>query len=152
MGVGDVAPYVLPPHLVAQLFHVPDEFLFITTALHAVIHGTDDLHLPTLSLGGGAVLSGAHAVRLLLRVFQNREATHCAELVRKITETLQRAFLLPEHPSGLMADRVDQKVRMDVGLVDVGGDQHLAIRPGFGGELHRQRVRLLGCDVLVRME
>ena len=107
MSVGDAAPGILPPYLIAQLYHVPDEFIFITTALHAVIHGTDDLHLPTLTLGGGAVLSGAHAVGLLLRVFQNGEAMCFAELVRKITETLQRAFLLPEHPSGLMADGVD---------------------------------------------
>ena len=81
MGVGDAAPGVLPPHLIAQFFHVPDEFIFITTALHAVIHGTDDLHLPTLTLGGGAVFSGAHAVRLLLRVFQNGEAMCFTELV-----------------------------------------------------------------------
>ena len=76
----------------------------------------------------------------------------CAELVRKITEPLQRTFLLPEHPSGLMADGIDQKVRMDVWLVDVGGDQHLTVRPGFSSELHRQLVCLSGCDVLVRME
>ena len=107
MGVGDAAPGILPPNLVAQLFHVPDEFPFITTALHAVIHGTDDLHLPTLAFGGGAVFSGAHAVRLFWGVFQNREIVSLTEFVRKIAETLQRAFLLPEHPSGLMADGVD---------------------------------------------
>ena len=107
MGVGDAAPGILPPYLIAQLFHVPDEFLFITTALHAVIHSTDDLHLPALALGSGAVLSGAHAVGLLLRVFQNGESVSLTEFVRKITESLQRTFLLPEHPSGLMADGVD---------------------------------------------
>ena len=107
MSVGDAAPGILPPYLIAQLFHVPDEFIFITTALHAVIHGTDDLHLPTLTLGGGAVLSCAHAIRLLLCGFQNRETMLLAELVRKIAESLQRTFLLPEHPSGLMADGVD---------------------------------------------
>ena len=107
MGIGDAASGVFPPHLIAQLFHVADEFIFITTTLHAVIHRTDDLHLPTLTLGGGAVLSGAHAIRLLLCVFQNRETMLLAELVRKIPESLQRAFLLPEHPSGLMADGVD---------------------------------------------
>ena len=78
MGVGDAAPGVLPPNLVAQLFHVPDKFIFITTALHAVIHGADDLHLPTLALGGGAVFSGAHTIAFLLRVFQNREAMRFA--------------------------------------------------------------------------
>ena len=107
MGVGDAAPGILPPYLVTQLFHVPDEFIFITTALHAIIHGTDDLHLPALALGGGAVLSGAHAIRLLLCVFQNRETMLLAELVRKIPESIQRTFLLPEHPSGLMADSID---------------------------------------------
>ena len=107
MGVGDTASGVLPPNLVSQLFHVPDEFIFITTTLHAVIHGTDDLHLPTLTLGGGAVFSGAHAVRLLLCVFQNSETMLLAELVRKIPESLQRTFLLPKHPSGLMADGVN---------------------------------------------
>ena len=107
MGVGDAAPGVLPPHLIAQFFHVPDEFIFITTTLHAVIHCTDDLHLPTLTLGSGAVFSGTHAIGFLLCVFQNGETMRLTELVRKITETLQRAFLLPEHPSGLMADGVD---------------------------------------------
>lgn len=75
-----------------------------------------------------------------------------AELVRKISESLQRTFLLPEHPSGLMADGVDQKMRMDVWLVDMRCDQYLAVRPGFSRELHRQLVCLLGRDILVRME
>ena len=107
MGVGDAAPGVLPPHLITQRFHIADEFLFITTTLHAIINGTDDLHLPALALGSGAVFPGAHAIGLFLRVFQNREAMRFAELVRKITESLQRTFLLPEHPSSLMADGVD---------------------------------------------
>ena len=51
-----------------------------------------------------------------------------------------------------MADSVDQKVRMDVRLVDVRRNQYLALRPCPGGELHRQLVGLLGRNVLIRME
>lgn len=51
-----------------------------------------------------------------------------------------------------MADGVDQKVRMDVRLIDMRCDQHLAVRPGPGGELICQFVCLLWSDVLIRME
>ncbi len=51
-----------------------------------------------------------------------------------------------------MADGVDQKVRMDVRLIDMRCDQHLAVRPGPGGELLCQFVCLLWSDVLIRME
>lgn len=107
MGVGDAAPGILPPHLVAQLFHVADEFLFAAAAFHTVIHRTDDLHLPTLALGGGTILSCVHAVRFLLCLFQNRETVRFAEFIRKISQSLQCTFLLPEHPPGLIADGVN---------------------------------------------
>lgn len=74
------------------------------------------------------------------------------EFVRKSSEPLQRAFFLSEHPSGLMADGVDQKVRMNMRLVDVRRDQHLAVRPGLSRKLLCQFVCLLWSDVLIRME
>lgn len=74
------------------------------------------------------------------------------EFVRKSSEPLQRAFFLPEHPSGLMADGVDQKVRVDVRSVNMGRDQHLAARPGLSRKLLCQFVCLLLSDILIRME
>lgn len=59
---------------------------------------------------------------------------------------------LPEHLSILVTDGVDQKVRMDVRRVNMGGDQHLTVRPGLGSELLRDPVGERRSDRLLGME
>ena len=72
------------------------------------------------------------------------------QLIRQLSQAAKGIGALPEHFPALPAHRVDNKVRVDVLGVQVGGDQHLAVRPGFCGELFRQLVGLFPGDHLVR--
>ena len=65
---------------------------------------------------------------------------------------LQRMGTLAEHLAGLMAHSVHHKVAVDVRLVAVGGDKHLAVRPRFRSKFPGDVVCLGGRDVLLRGE
>ena len=72
------------------------------------------------------------------------------QLVRQLPQAAKGIGTLPEHFPALPAHRVDDEVGVDVLGVQVGGDEHLAVRPGFCGELFRQLVGLFPGDHLVR--
>ena len=59
---------------------------------------------------------------------------------------------LPKHPAVLVTDGVDQKVRMNVRRVNMGGDQHLAVRPGLGRKLFRNLMSECRSDRLPGMK
>ena len=72
------------------------------------------------------------------------------QLVRQLPQAAKGIGTLPEHFAALPAHRVDDEVGVDVLRVQVGGDQHLAVRPGPCRELFRQLVGLFPGDHLVR--
>ena len=72
------------------------------------------------------------------------------QLVRQLPQAVQGIGALPEQFPALPAHSVDDEVGVNVLRVQVGGDQHLAVRPGFCGELFRQLVGLFPSDHLVR--
>ena len=72
------------------------------------------------------------------------------QLIRQLSQAAKGIGALPEHFPALPAHRVDNKVRVDVLGVQVGGDQHLAVRPGPRCELPGQLVGLFPGDHLVR--
>ena len=51
-----------------------------------------------------------------------------------------------------MANRIHNKMRMDVFGVRVGGDEHLTVRPRLLGKLPRHLVRQRSGDLLIRRE
>ncbi len=75
-----------------------------------------------------------------------------AKPIGELPQLPQGVGPLPEHFAILVADGVDQKVRMDVRRVNMGGDQHLAVRPGLGSELFRDPVGEGRSDRLLGME
>ena len=72
------------------------------------------------------------------------------KLIGQLPQAAKGIRTLPEHFAALPAHRVDDEVGVDVLGVQVGGDEHLAVRPGFCGELFRQLVGLFPGDHLVR--
>ena len=89
---------------------------------------------------------------MLLR--QNRKTMLHAKPIGELPQPVQGVGPLPEHFAILVADGVDQKVRMDVRRVNMGGDQHLTVRPGLSRKFfrdlvsERRRDRLLGMEGL----
>ena len=75
-----------------------------------------------------------------------------AKPIGELPQPVKGVGPLPEHLSALVTDGVDQKVRMDVRRVNMGGDQHLAVRPGLGSELFRNPVGEGRSDRLLGME
>ena len=65
------------------------------------------------------------------------------QLIRQLPQAAKGIRPLPEHFAALPAHRVDDEVGMDVFGVQVGGDQHLTVWPGFCGELFSQLMGLL---------
>lgn len=61
----------------------------------------------------------------------NRKTKGGADFIAERTQFLQRIGILPELLSGFKADRVDDKVGMDMGGIAMGADQHLMSRPGL---------------------
>lgn len=87
------------------------------------------------------VFPGTHPLGcLFLLLGQNRETVLHANPIGELPQLPQGVGPLPEHLSILVTDGVDQKVRMDVRRVNMGGDQHLTVRPGLGSELFRDPV------------
>ena len=95
----------------------------------------------------------AHALsRLLLLLRQNRKTMLHAKPIGELPQLPQGVGPLPEHLTILVTDGVDQKVRMDVRRVNMGGDQHLAVRPGLGSELFCNPVSESRSDRFLGME
>lgn len=72
------------------------------------------------------------------------------KLIGQLPQAAKGIGTLPEHFAALPAHRVDDEVGVNVLCVQVGGDQHLAVRPGSCRELFRQLVGLFPGDHLVR--
>ena len=70
-----------------------------------------------------------------------------AELIGELTQRPQRGGTLPEHLPGLIADGVDDKVRMDMCRILMGGDQDFAFRPSLLCKLTGKTVSFHGRDV-----
>lgn len=75
-----------------------------------------------------------------------------AELIRDGAQSRQRPRTLPQHPAAVEADAVHDEVRMDVLPVDMGGDEHLALRPRPCRKLLGDLVCQLTGDRLIRGE
>lgn len=127
----------------------------VVRSLHGFVNGNGQIQFPALATFCRTVFPGTHALgRLLLLLGQNRETVLHAKPIGELPQLPQGVGPLPEHLSILVTDGVDQKVRMDVRRVNMGGDQHLAVRPGLGSELFRdpvgegRRDRLLGMEGL----
>ena len=150
-GVGDVLPTICPPHLVALTLHQGNEFFLAGGESHALVDGVQQAELPALAFDGGAVLPGAHTLGLFfLLLRQDRESMLSTQLIRQLPQAAKGIRPLPEHFAALPAHRVDDEVGMDVFGVQVGGDQHLTVWPGFCGELFSQLLGLLPSDHLIR--
>lgn len=127
----------------------------VVRSLHGLVNGNGQIQLPALTPFCRTVFPGTHALgHLLLLLGQNRETMLHAKPIGELPQLPQGVGPLPKHFSILVADGVDQKVRMDVRCVNMGGDQHLTVRPGLGSELFRDPVgegrgdRFLGMEGL----
>ena len=122
-GVGDVLPAVCPPHLIPLALHQGDEFLTGSGAAHALVDGVHEPELPALTLGGGAVLPGAHPLLLdlLLRRRKDLQTEGSAEFIVGYPVGLQIGGTLVEFAAILKADAVYHQVAVEMVGVDVGG-------------------------------
>ena len=127
----------------------------VVRSLHGFVNGNGQIQFPALSTFCRTVFPGAHPLsHLLLLLGKNRETVLHAKPIGELPQLPQGVGPLPKHFSILMTDGVDQKVGMDVRRVNMGGDQHLAVRPGLGSELFRnpvgegRRDRFLGMEGL----
>lgn len=151
-GVGDAFAVGFPAHLIAFGLHQGNECVAGVGAAHALVDGVHEPELPALTLGGGAVFSSAQSLRFRFLLRQDGQAVRRAELVRDGAQPCQCPRPLPQHSAAVEADAVHNEVRMDVFPVDVGGDQHLALRPRPRRERLCDLVRQLAGDRLVRGE
>ena len=113
----------------------------VVRSLHGFVNGNGQIQFPALSTFCRTVFPGAHALgRLLLLLGKNRKAMLHAKPIGELPQLPQGVGPLPQHLSILVTDGVDQKVRMDVRCVNMGGDQHLTVRPGLGRKFFRNPV------------
>ena len=103
-----------------------------------------------MPLPGCPVFPVAHLPSAPLIGGQNGEFVFHADLVADLPELPQGGGGLAELHPGFKADGVDHKVGMDVLGIAVGGHLHLMPRPGLGGKLQTNLMRLLIGDFLSR--
>ena len=147
-GEGDVLPFIRPLDFIAPAFHLPDEFFLVPADLHGLGHIVHQSELPTLALCGDPVLPAAHPLAAFFIGRQDGQAMLPAQLIADGTELLQSVGILPQLSAIHEADGVNNKMRVDVFGIAVGGHLHLMPGPCFHGELSGNVVRLLIGDVL----
>ena len=115
-GVGDVFPGIAPLNLVAFILHVLNKALPIRTVQQSVLDGLDQRKLPALAPLGGAVFSRQHTLFLLPLVIalQHRLAVGHADFIVDPAVLYQVIVILVQLFAGFKADRVDQKVVVEV--------------------------------------
>lgn len=150
--VGDILPAIFPAHLIPKCIHVLDKFCFAATPLHTPVHRTHQLKLPTLAFDCRPIFASVHTITFLLTLRQHGQPMLHTEVIGYGSQVLQRVWSLPQHSTGLMADRVDQKVRVNVRRINMSGDQHLTVRPSFCRKLFCDLMGLASSHILLRME
>ena len=149
-GVGDVLPAVCPSDLAALALHQRNKFIFGFGVPHALVDGVHQPELPTLPLGGGAVLPAAHPFLsdLLFRLRKGLQAVCGTDLVAgqsvgpEVGGALVEFFSVPE------ADAVHDEVTVQMVCIDVSSDQHLEIGELPLGQFQSDGVGLLGRQVI----
>lgn len=74
------------------------------------------------------------------------------QLVRELPQLPQGVRPLAEHFPGRGTDSVHNKVAVNMGRIDVGGDQHLTLRPCLSSKGFGELMGLLSSDPLLRGE
>ena len=145
-GVGDVLSFVCPAHLIPLALHQGDEFLTGSGAAHALVDGVHEPELPALTLGGGAVLPGAHPLLLdlLLRRRKDLQTEGSAEFIVGYPVGLQIGGTLVEFAAILKADAVHHQVAVQMVGVNMGSHQHLEAWELALNQSQRNGVGLLG--------
>lgn len=160
-GVGDVLPIIRPLHFIAPAIHLPDEMFLTAADFHRLGHIVHQTELPTLALGRDAVLPVAHALAAFLIGRQYGKTMGKTKLVTDGTELFECTGVLPQFVTIYEADRVDNKMGVDMLGITVGGDLDFVTRPCFHSELSGNLVSLSvgnvfsgreGLDILVEVD
>lgn len=125
----------------------------VVRSLHGFVNGNGQIQFPALTTFCRTVFPGTHALGCLFLILgQNRKTVLHAEPIGELPQLPQGVGPLPKHFSTLVTDGVDQKVRMNVRRVNMGGDQHLAVWPGLGRKLFRNPMGESRSDRFLGME
>ena len=145
-------PFHCPEDFVPGTVHQFYEVLPTAAFLHRLLDVVHQTELPALILPGGTVLPCGKFSAALLVGRQDAQIMFFADLVTDPAKLAQGVGILAELSSVNKADRVDHKVGMDMLGIAVGGYLHLISGPRFLCKRSCNLMRLLGRDILPRME
>ena len=149
-GEGDVLPLIRPLDFITPALHLTNEIFLSAAHLHGLGHIVHQPEFPALALCGDSVLPTAHPLAAFFIRWQDGQAMLPAQFITDGAELLQSVGILPQLVTIHEADGVNNKMRVDVFGIAVGGHLHLMPGPCFHGELSGNVVSLLVGDVLLR--
>lgn len=145
-GKGDVLSFLRPADFIAGAVHQLDKILLIRACLHGFADVVHQLELPALALLRRPVLTGGHFSAAPFIRRKNVEAMGLTDGVTERPELPERVGILPQLLARFKADRVDDKVGMDVLGIAMGTDLNLMPRPGLSRKFLCDLVGLQGCN------
>ncbi len=151
-GEGNILPFLCPLDFVALAFHQKNEIIFTETFLHGISDIVHQPEFPALTLLRRPVFTGGHLLAAAFILGQDTESMRLTQLIADGAELLQGIGILAKLPPGLKVHRVDDKVRMYMIGITVGGDLNLVPGPGPCGKFHGNLMGLLGRDLFLGRE
>ena len=126
-GVGDIFAAIRPLDRIALGFHHLDEHILVTSIPHAFVNGIDEPHFPAPATNSGVIFPGGHGLGTLLLRLANRQPVLQTQGIGFLTKLLYCRGCLVQFLACFKADRVDNKMGVDVVAVYMGADQHLKL-------------------------
>lgn len=142
----------IPQNLVALALHLADKVFLTCTGFHSLPDVEHQPELPALPLPGRPVFPGSHLLSSLLILGQDGEVVCHTDLVADLPKLPQGIGGLPQLSPRLKADRVNDKVGMDMLGITVCGHLYLIPWPRLGSELQADGMSLFVTDILLGRE